>query len=163
MLLCMFSSCTLAPLECFLNFSDYHKKHEFAFSKEELKDRILEAYSYDENLFVKNLGKTLIESENVNKKYRKSVDLWLDKGNWDKFKSEIKQNTSDTFTIIIVKYHSRKLIQLDAIIQGNNNKSSLTIHKFKYQQRKACNREKEHYILTIYKKPDKKFIRKLTD
>ena len=83
-------SCTLAPLECFLTFSDYQKTYKYNFSKEELKNRIIEAYSYDESLLLKNLGKTLIENEEVNKKYRTSIDLWLDKSNWDNFKSQIR-------------------------------------------------------------------------
>ncbi len=157
----MLSSCTLTPLTCFLNFSDYSKTYEFSYSKAELKDKIVEAYSYDESLLLKNLGKTIIENENINEAYRKSVDVWLDKKNWDTFKSEIRQNTADTLNIIIGKHQSRKQIQLEAIVEGDNNKSSLTIHGFKYQRRRACLKNKEYYVLTLSEKIEKKFISKL--
>ena len=159
--LCILSSCTLAPLECFLNFFDYNKTFEFNFSKEELKDRIVDTYSYDESLLLKNLGKSIIENEEVNKAYRKSVDIWLDKTNWDKLKSEIRQTTADTLNIIIGKHHCRKQIQLEAIVKGDNDKSSLTIRSFKYQRRKACNKDKEYYVLPLSEKIEKKFISKL--
>ena len=157
----LLSSCTLAPLECFLNFSDFKKTYEFSFSKAELKDRIVDAYSYDESLLMKNLGKAIIENEEVNKAYRKSVDIWLDKKNWDKFKTEIRQNTADTLNIIIGKHQSGKQIQLEAIVHGDNNKSSLTMHGFKYQRRRACSKDKEYYVLTLSEKIEKKFISKL--
>lgn len=121
----------------------------------------MEAYSYDESLLLKNLGKTIIENEEVNKAYRKGVDIWLDKKNWDKFKTEIRQNTVDTLNIIIGKHQSRKQIQVQAIIQGDNNKSSLIIHGFKYQRRKACSKDKEYYVLPLSERIEKKFISKL--
>ena len=161
--LILLSSCTLAPLECLLKFFNYKKTYEFSFSKTELKDRIVDAYSYDESLLLKNLGRKIIENEEVNKAYRKSVDIWLDKKNWAKFKTEIRQNTADTLNIIIGKHQSRKQIQLEAIIQGDNNKSSLTIDGFKYQRRRACSKDNQYYVLTLSEKIDKKFISKLKD
>lgn len=158
---CIISGCTLSPLQCFLSFTDYNKTYEFNFSKTELKDRIVEAYSYNESLLLKNLGKTVIENREVNEEYRKSVDIWLDKNNWDKFKSEIRQNTSDTLHIIIGKHQSRKQIQLEAIVQGDNNKSTLAIHGFTYQQRKACRKGNEYYVVTLSEKIAKKFINKI--
>jgi hypothetical protein len=155
------SSCTLTPLKCFLDFSDYNKTYEFNFSKTVLKDKIVEAYSYDESLFLKNLGKTTIENETINETYRKSVDVWLDKSNWDKFKSEIRQNTDDTLSIVIGKHQSRKRIKLEVVVQGNDDKSSLKIHAFNYQKRKACSKDKEYYILRLSKEIEKKFISKL--
>ena len=154
-------SCTLAPLECFLTFSDYQKTYKYNFSKEELKNRIIEAYSYDESLLLKNLGKTLIENEEVNKKYRTSIYLWLDKSNWDNFKSEIWHNTTDTLNLVIGKHHSRRQIQFQATIEGDKEKSSLTVHGFKYQQRKSCNKDREYYVLTLSERINKKFITKL--
>jgi hypothetical protein len=121
----------------------------------------VEAYSYDKSLLVKNFGKTIIENNDVNKAYRKSVGLWLNKKNWDKFKTEIRQNTADTLNIIIRKHQSRKEIQLYAIIQGDNNKSSLTIQGFKYQRLRACSKDQEYYLLSLSEKIDKKFISKL--
>jgi hypothetical protein len=161
LLIFILTSCTLTPLECFLNFSDYNKTYEFNFSKAILKDRIVEAYSYDESLFLKNIGKTTIENKTINETYQKSVDVWLDKSNWDKFKSEIRQSTLDTLSIIIDKHHSRKSIELEIIIQGDTDKSFLKIRGFKYQKRKVCNKDKEYYLLKLSKKIEKKFIRKL--
>ena len=159
--LCMFSSCTFPPLECFLDFSDYNKTFQFKFSKAELKDKIVEAYSYDESLLLKNLGKTVIENQEVNKAYRQSVNVWLDKTNWEEFKTGIRKATPDTLNIIIGKHHSRKQIQLVAIVQGDNDKSSLTISGFKYQRRNACSKDKEYYVLPLSEKIEKKFISKL--
>lgn len=161
LLLFILPSCTLTPLKCFLNFSDYSKTYEFNFSKTILKDKIVEAYSYDESLFLKNLGKTIIENETINETYRKNADLWLDKSNWDKFKSEIRQSTADTLSIIIGKHQSRKKIHLDVIVQGDNDKSFLKIRSFKYQRRKACSKDKEYYVLKLSKKIENKFISKL--
>ena len=117
----------------------------------------------DESLFLKNLGKTLIENEHVNEAYRKNVDIWLDKSSWDKFKSEIRQNTADTLSITIGKHQGRKQIQFEAIIQGDNSKSFLIVHGFKYQRRRACSKDKEYYVLTLSEKIEKKFINKLKD
>ena len=157
------SGCTFTPLQCFLNFYDYNETFEFNFSKAELKDRIVDAYSYDESLLLKNLGKTIIENKEVNKAYRESVDIWLDKNNWDKFKMEIRQNTPDTLSIIIGKHQSRKQTQFEAIVLGDNNKSSLSIHGFKYQRRKACFKNKKYYFLKISENIEKKFISKLKE
>jgi hypothetical protein len=159
--LCILASCTLAPLQCFLSFSDYTKTYEFPFSREELKDRIIEAYSYDESLLLKNLGKTVIENEEVNKTYRTSVTVWLDKSNWDKFRLRIRRETPDTLNLVIGKHLSRKQIRLQAIVQGDANRSTLTIHGFKYQQRRPCKKDKEYYLLTLSEKIEKKFISKL--
>ena len=123
----------------------------------------MKAYSYDESLLLKSLGKTVIENNDVNEKYRKSVEVWLDKRNWDNFKSEIRQNTLDTLHIIIGKHQSRKQIQLEVIVQGDNNKSALTIHGFTYQKRKSCRKDKEYYVVTLSDKINKKFIGKLKD
>ncbi|HEX6427798.1 MAG TPA: hypothetical protein VF008_08940 [Niastella sp.] len=159
--LCMLTSCVPPVMECFLNFSDYTKTYEFEFSKEELKKRIIDTYSYDESLFFKNLGRTVIEDENVNKKYRPSIGIWLDKSNWDKFKSEIRSNLSDTLNLIIGKHQSRKQIAFQAIIQGDHNHSSLSVHGFKYKRRKACTGEREYYNLKLSGKIERKFINKL--
>lgn len=70
-LLILVSGCTLPSLKCFLKFANYEKTYEFDFSKEELKNRIVEAYTYDKNLLLKNFRLTLIESEVINSEYRK--------------------------------------------------------------------------------------------
>ncbi len=67
-------------------------------------------FSYDENLLLKNMGKTTIENSAINTEYRKSIDIWLDKTNWEKFASEIRNKTTDTLNIIIGKHHSRRAI-----------------------------------------------------
>lgn len=148
-------------MQCFLNFTDYEKTYEFDFSKEELKNRIVEAYTYDKSLLLKNFGLTLIESKAVNSEYRQSVDVWLDKKNWDNVKSEIRNNIVDTLNLLIVKHHSRKQIKLLAIIDGDNEKSRLTIMNIEYQRRRACEKDKDIYKLKISSKIDKKLIEKL--
>lgn len=155
------SGCTLPLLQCFLKFTDYEKTYEFDFSKEELKNRIVEAYTYDKSLFLKNGGLTLIQSEAVNAEYRQSVKVWLDKQNWDKVKSEIRNNTADTLNLLVGKHHSRKQIKLLAIIDGDNYKSGLTITNIEYQKRRACEKYKEYYKIRISVKIDKKLIEKL--
>jgi soluble P-type ATPase len=90
------SGCTLPLLQCFLKFTNFEKTYEFDFSKEELKNQIVEAYTYDKSLLLKNLGLTLIQNEKVNSEYRQNVDIWLDKKNWDEVKSEIRSNTTDS-------------------------------------------------------------------
>ncbi|MEQ8518848.1 MAG: hypothetical protein RLN79_08905 [Cytophagales bacterium] len=160
-LLISISGCTPPLLQCFLKFTNYEKTYEFDFSKEELKNRIVEAYTYDKGLLLKNFGLTLIQSEAVNSEYRKSVDVWLDKKNWDDVKSEIRNNTSDTLNLLMGKHHSRKQIKLLAIIDGDNEKSKFTIMNIEYQRRRACEKEKNYYKLRIANKIDKKLIEKL--
>jgi hypothetical protein len=158
---CSMASCSLAPLRCLLTFSDYRKTYTYNFSKEELKNKIIETYSYNKSLFSKNLGRTIIENKEVNQLYRKSVDVWLDKGNWDAFKSEIREHTRDTLNLTIGKHHSRREIEFQIIIQGDSNKSSLTIHGFKYKQFRHCKKNTEYYLLKISDKIEDKFIEKL--
>lgn len=155
------SGCTLPLLQCFLKLTDYEKTYDFDFSKEELKNRIVEAYTYDKSLLLKNLGLTLIQNETVNSEYQKSVGIWLHKQNWDDVKSEIRNNTADTLNLLIAKHHSRKQIKLLAIIDGDHDKSKLTIMNIEYQRRRACEKEKDYYKLRIENKIDKKLIEKL--
>lgn len=160
-LLFLFSGFTPPLLECFLKFTDFERTYEFEFSKEELKNQIVEAYTYDKSLLLKNFGLTLIENEEVNAEYRQSVDIWLDKRNWDEVKSEIRSNTGDTLNLLIRKHHSRKQIKLTAIIDGDNDRSSLTINNIEYKRRKACDKDKEYYRIRISNKIEKKLIKKL--
>jgi len=160
-LLISISGCTPPLLQCFLKFTYYEKTYEFNFSKEELKNRIVEAYTYDKSLLLKNFGLSLIESEEVNSEYRKSVDVWLDKQNWDDVKSEIRNNTADTLNLIIGKHQSRKQVKFSAIIDGDNEKSKLTIRNIGYQKRRTCEKEKDYYKLKVLNKIDKKLIEKI--
>ena len=155
------SSCTPALTKCFLAFTDYEKTYMFDCSKQQLKDRIIKAYTYDESLLSKNLGKTLIESERVNAEYQKSTDFWLDKQGWDKFKSKIRDSTADTLNILIGKHHSRNQTKLIAVVGGEGQTSSLTIGNFEYQRRKACEKDTAYYRAKLSKKIEKKFIQKL--
>lgn len=116
LLITTLSSCTPGLMRCYLTFTDYEKSVEFDFSKEELKNRIIEAYSYDQSLLLQNFGKTLIENEQINNEYRKSVDVWLDKYNWDQFKSKIISNTPDTLNIIIGKHFSWQRIKFTVVV-----------------------------------------------
>ncbi len=153
--------CTPYLPQCFLKLIDYEKTYAFDFSKEELKNKIVEAYTYDKSLLVKNLGITLIENEKVDSEYRKSLDIWLDKGNWNEVKSEIRINTNDTLYLLIGKHHSMKQIKLTAIIHGEKNNSSLTIKNIEYEQRKACTLDKDYYKIRISNKIESKLIEKL--
>ena len=155
------SSCTPAHLKCLLLFKNYGKTFNFNFSKSELKNRIVEAYSYNESLLLQNLGKTLVENEQVNAKYRKSIDNWLDKQNWEEFRTEIRNNTSDTLNIIVGKHWSRKQIKLTAILNGDDQKSSLVIDSFEFQRKWSCKKGEEYYREKSSKKIEKKFINKL--
>ncbi len=160
-LLLLVSGCTSPLLQCFLKLTDFEKTYEFDISKEELKNKIVEAYTYDKSLLLKNFGLTLIENEKVNSEYRQSVEIWLDRGSWDDVKSEIRSNTTDTFNLLIGKHHSRKQIKLIAIIKGENNKSSLTIKNIEYKLRKACEKDKEYYRIRILNKIENKLIEQL--
>lgn len=153
------NSCTPPLLLCFLEFSNFEKTYDFKFSKEELKNQIVEAYTYDENLFKKNFAITLIENKKVNSQYNKSVEVRLDKENWDKLKSEIRTNTPDTLALLIRK--NRKEINLIAIIDGNSEKSSLTIKNVEYKRRKVCKKETEYYKTKVTDKIEKKLIAKI--
>lgn len=160
-LLLPISGCTLVPFQCMLKFADYEKTYEFDFSKEELKNRIVEAYTYDRSLLSKNLGLTLIQNEAINSEYRKSIEVWLKKQNWDNVKSEIRNDTSDTLNLLIKKHHSRKQIKLLAIIDGDSQKSSLKIMDIEYLRKKSCNKEDDYYKLRVNNKIDKKLIKEL--
>jgi len=106
----LLNSCTLPLMLGHLEFNDLDKTYEFNLSKERLKDEIVERYTYDVGLLSKNFGRTLIENPEVNKKYRISIHEWLDKSNWDKYKTEIRQSMGDTTDVEIVKHHSQKSI-----------------------------------------------------
>lgn len=161
-LLCtLLASCTPSVLQCYLTFNDINKTYEFAFSKQELKKRIVDSYSYDESLLLKNMGKTTIENLAVNTEYRKSIDVWLDKTNWDRFESEIRNKTTDTLNIIIGKHHSRRAIDLKVIVSGNENKSWLTIQGLSYKRVKKCQKESNYYRVRLTNQIQKKFIDKL--
>lgn len=160
-LLISISGCTSPLLQCFLKFADYEKTYDFNFSKEELKNHILDAYTYDKSLLLKNLGLTLIQNETVNSQYKKSIDVWLDKQNWDSVKSEIRNNTADTLNLLIGNQHSRKQIKLLAIIVGDHYNSRLTIMNIDYQQSKACEKDKEYYKFRVSNRIEKKLIKKL--
>ena len=140
---------------------DYKRTYNFDFSKTELKNKIIDAYTYDNTFFIQNLGLTLIEEEKINAQYRRSVDIWLQKNNWDEFNSEIRSNTRDTLNLIIAKHHSRKELKFSAIISGDDNSSALTINGFKYQKLRACTKEKDFYLLKLSNKINKKLIDKL--
>lgn len=148
-------------MQCFLKFTGFEKTYEFDFSKEELKNRIVEAYTYDKSLLLKNLGLTLIQNEAVNSEYRQNVEVWLDKQNWDVVKADIRNNTADTLNLLVGKHHSRKQIKLLAIIDGDHDKSKFTIMNIEYQRTRACDRDKDFYKLRIANKIDKKLIEKL--
>ena len=121
----------------------------------------MEAYTYDKSLLLINFGLTLIENEAINSEYRQSIDVWLDKQNWDEVKSDIRNNTADTLNLLIGKFHSRKQIQLLAIIDGDNEKSNLSIMDIEYQRRRACEKDKDFYKLKISSQIDQKLIEKI--
>lgn len=160
-LLISISGCKPTLLQCFLKLTDYEKTYDFDFSKEELKNRIVEAYTYDKSILLKNFGLTLIQNETVNSEYRKSVDVWLDKQNWDQVKSEIRNNTADTLSLLMGKHQSRKQIKLLAIIDGDNDKSRLTIINIEYHRRRACEKDKDQYKVRIVNQINNKLIEKL--
>lgn len=153
--------CTNPLLQCFLKFNNYEKAYEFDFSKQELKNRIVEAYTYDKGLFLKNFGLVLIEGEEVNSEYRQSIEIWLDKKKWDNVKSEIRNYTADTLNLLIGKHNSRKQIKLLAIIDGDSYMSKLTIMNIEYQRRRACEKYNDFYKLKVSSKIDKKLIEKI--
>lgn len=158
--LLLLTSCMPPRILCMLDFSDYTQTYEFNISKEELKDRIVSAYTYDTGFFWAVMGKTPIVNEDVSEKYRKE-ELWLDKEKWNRDKAEIRANTGDTLNLIVGKYASpRDDIKFQVILKGEGNKSSLKINGFKYQQvRKCC--EKKNYRKKLSRKIKRKFINKL--
>jgi hypothetical protein len=130
------NSCTPAKFLCILEFPNYEQKFEFDFSKDKLKDRIIDAYTYDISVFRMLFGATSIQEKLVNSEYNQRVDFYLSKSNWDHFKSTIRLNTADTLNIIIAKHLSRKELHVKMVIEGNSEKSSLTIKKINSNFRK---------------------------
>lgn len=157
----MAAGCTPGVLNCFLRFEDYQSIYKFGYSKDELKRRIVESFSYGNNSLVNNIGKTLIENEEVNQKYRTSTINWLDKKNWNNYKGQILNDMTDTLTIIIGKHHSRKSIRFKAVIDGGQNYSVLRIEDVEYIRRKKCVRESRFYQDLIEKIIERKFIVRL--
>ena len=157
----LISGCTPGIMKCFLRFDKYQNSYTFNFSKDALKTKIVEAYSYNENLLLKNLGKTLIENEQVNTKYRTSTENWLDRKSWDKFKEQIRKETSDTLNLVIGKHHRRKTITFKVIINGNDKNSELTISDVEYQRKKACEKDISFYQDVIQRKIEQKFINRI--
>ncbi len=157
----LLSSCTLPLLLGHLEYPDFDKTYEFNFSKEMLKDKIIEQYSYDVGLLSKNLGRTLIENPEVNKKYRLSTNEWLDKTNWDKYKDEIRKSLKDTVDIHIVKHHSRKSIYIKLIIDGDEHKSKLRIINVTADRRREFTKPNDLYKEKVVKRIESKFIEDL--
>lgn len=155
------TNCVPPKLLCQFDLSDFTKTYEFNYSKEELKDRIVEAYTYDVSLMSKLSGKRLIENTDVNTEYRKTQQIWLEKKNWDSFKSDIRQKTTDTLNIEILKHLCRERYSFQAVVSGDATQSSLTITNFKFQRRKACKKDSLYYVVELPKRMEQKFIRKL--
>ncbi|SMG35958.1 hypothetical protein SAMN05661096_02393 [Marivirga sericea] len=160
-LIALSSGCTLHLLKCSLKLSDYEKTYTFHFSKEELKNRIVEAYTYDKRLLSKIFGLTLIQNETINLDYRQSIEVWLDRQNWDEFESDIRNSTADTLNLLMGKHLSRKQIKSLAIISGDSNKSNLRIKNIEYHRRRNCNKDQEYYQIRISEKIDAKLIEEL--
>lgn len=148
-------------VQCQLVFANYIKTYNFNIPKKDLKDKIVEAYTYDESRLLTLFGKTTITNEDIDKAQQQHLEIWIDKKNWDTFKSEIRKNTTDTLTILIGKHLSNTQIRLQAVIQGDQATSSLTINGFRYQKRSACQKENAYYIQKLSKKIEKKFINKI--
>lgn len=144
-----------------LEFNDFDKTYEFNISKERLKDKIVDRYTYDVGLLSKNFDKTLIENPEVNKKYRISLNEWLDKSNWDKYKTEIRQSIGDTTYIHIVKHHSRKSIRIRLILAGDDDRSSLRIINLTADRRKEFAKSRDFHRDKLTKKVEKKFINQI--
>jgi hypothetical protein len=157
----MLSGCTLPMMLGLVEFSDFDRTYEFNFSKNKLKDKIVDQYSYDIGLLSKNLGRTLIESPGINIKYRISITEWLDKENWDEYRTEIRQSITDTTDILIVKQHSRKSIQVRLIIDGDERTSKLRVINVTARRRREFREPPDYYKYKITKKLEKKFIEKL--
>lgn len=157
----MLSGCTLPIFLGHIEFKDFDRTYKFNFSKDKLKDKIVEQYSYDVGLISKNLGRVLIENPEVNKKYRLSTSEWLDKSNWDKYKMEIKESITDTTDIQIVKHHSRKSIHLRLTIDGNEETSRLRIINVTADRRREFNKPRDFYKDKLTKKIENKFIERL--
>jgi hypothetical protein len=102
----------------------------------------------------------LIEDRDVDKKYRQSIYVWLDKSNWDKFRSEIRENLPDTLDLTIGKHLGLKRLNFQVIVQGDKDKSSLSIHNVKYMRPRAC-KDSAYYLLILSRRIEKKFIGKL--
>ena len=157
------NSCSLPQLLGYLEFSDLDRTYEFDLPKEELKDMIVEEYSYDMGLLCKNLGRTLIEDPEVNSKYRISTEEWLDKGNWEQHKAEIRRSMGDTTDIHIVKHHSRKAIKFRLIMAGDTERSSLRVIRLTAVRRRKFSKSPEYHREKLIGKVERKFIRKLDD
>ena len=157
----LFTGSTLPIFLGHIEFNDFDRTYKFNFSKDKLKDKIVEQYSYDVGLLSKNLGRVLIENPEVNKKYRLSTTEWLDKGNWDKYKVEIRESIKDTTDIQIVKHHSRKSIHIRLIIDGDEKTSRLRIINVTADRRREFNKPRDFYKNKLTKKIEDKFIERL--
>jgi hypothetical protein len=158
---CLLNACVPPPLSCVLQFEGFEKRYEFNMSKDKLKDKIIEAYSYDKSVGSKLLGAHVIEEAAVEREFRKSLDTRLDKSNWDEFKSEIRQGTTDTLHITIGQHIRCKATSFLVLIDGDNTSSTVTIQNLKYHQRKNCKRDMEHYENKFSDRIESKFIKKL--
>lgn len=152
------NACTPPIFLCLLEFPEYEQKFDFGFSKDKLKDRIIDAYTYDISVFSMLFGATSVKEKSVNREYNQSVDFFLSKRNWDQFKSTIRLNTADTLDIIIGKHLSRKELHIKIVIDGDSEKSSLTIRKISYTQVRRCNKSKAYYQLRLSKRIQKKLL-----
>jgi hypothetical protein len=164
--ICLFLSCislygcVLPPLQCLLEVSDINQKYVFNFSKKELKQKIVDTYTYDNNLWIKNFGKTMVFENGIDELYSKR-QIWLDEDNWNDFKSEISQNVQDTLNIRLFKWQSRKEFRLNIIVDGDEKSSSITIKKINYERLKACVKNPNEYKMEAIKVAERKFIKKI--
>jgi len=155
------TSCLPPYLNCSFEFKGYNKKYEFDISKEDLKDEIVKAYSYDKGLFVKNLGYITLTNQAVSNKYRRLPEFRLDRKNWDDFKDEIRNNTADTLKLSLGRHRSRSGLDFIAVVNGNEKKSSLTIINMEYARKRLCKKDEKYYKSKAERKIARKLIRKL--
>ena len=141
-----------------IEFNNFDQVYEFNFSKEMLKDKIVEQYTYDVGLLSKNLGRTLIENPEVNRKYRISTAEWLDRRSWDSYKAEIRHSLTDTTDVLIAKHHSRKSIYIRLIIEGDERTSRLRIINVTARRRREFEKPPEFYKDELIKKIENKFV-----
>jgi len=157
----LLSGCTPPLLLGHLEFDDVDKTYEFNFSKEKLKDKVVDLYSYDVGILSKNLGRTLIENPEVNKKYRRSTTEWLDRKTWDEHKVAIRQSLTDTTDIRIVKHHSPKSIRIRVIISGNENNSKLRVINISADRKRQFSKSRDYYKVKLIRKIENKFVDRL--
>ena len=155
-----FIATTMAP-RYVLAIDDFEPTYSFPFSETELRKRILDQYSYQRRFSARLVGKTMVQNEEVDSLYLRHEGIWLMPKNWDAYAEEVFEMTQDTIDISLWKPYSRRSIEAQIIISGDESRSSIQLLLLQGVRQRQYLKRQEQDSRKIKKRFERKFIDKL--